>query len=83
MDLPFLESQLQALSGSPCSVFPGIEVNYREGIVSTSPEYITESLEAVKRYHLPGAVLSWNIMEAPDAHLACLVPSATGISRTD
>lgn len=83
MDLPFLESQLQALSGSPCSVFPGIEVNYREGIVSTSPEYITESLEAVKRYHLPGAVLSWNIMEAPDAHLACLSPTATGISRTD
>ena len=83
MDLPFLESQLKALSGSPCSVYPGIEVNYRKDIVSTSPEYITESLEAVKRYHLPGAVLSWNIMEAPDAHLACLAPSAIGTSGTD
>ena len=72
MDLPFLESQLEVLSGYPCPVYPGIEVNYREGVAMTSVGYITESLDAVKRYRLPGAVLSWNVMEAPDDHLACL-----------
>ena len=32
----------------------------------------TESLEAVLRHGFDGAVLSWNIMEAPDSHIACL-----------
>lgn len=31
-----------------------------------------ESLEAVLRHGFDGAVLSWNIMEAPDSHIACL-----------
>lgn len=30
------------------------------------------SLEAVLRHGFDGAVLSWNIMEAPDSHIACL-----------
>ena len=72
MNLPFFESQLEALSGSACPVFPGIEINVREGVVTSSPAYLTESLEAVRRHHLPGAVLSWNVMEAPDSHLSCL-----------
>ena len=70
--LTFLESQLEAMAPWPCAKFPGIEINYREGIVPTSPEYVTESLDAVMRYHFDGAVLSWNIMEAPEAHIACL-----------
>ena len=72
MDVAFLESQLEAMSTAPCAKMPGIEINYREGIVPTSPEYVRESLAAVLRYGFDGAVLSWNIMEAPDAHLEAL-----------
>ena len=74
MDVAFLESQLEAMKPYPCAKYPGIEINYREDIVPTSPAYVTESLEAVMRYNFDGAVLSWNIMEAPDAHIACLQP---------
>ena len=47
----------------------GYEINYREGIVPTSPEYVSESLKAVLSHGFDGAVLSWNIMEAPLSHL--------------
>ena len=72
MDVAFLDSQLDAMAPYPCGKYPGIESNYREGIVPTSPDYVTESLEAVMRHGFDGAVLSWNIMEAPDSHIACL-----------
>ena len=72
MDVAFLDSQLDAMAPYACGKYPGIEINYREGIVPTSPEYVTESLEAVMRHGFDGAVLSWNIMEAPDSHIACL-----------
>ena len=72
MDVAFLDSQLDAMAPYPCGKYPGIEINYREGIVPTSPDYVTESLEAVMRHGFDGAVLSWNIMEAPDSHIACL-----------
>ena len=72
MDAAFLESQLQAMESSPCAKYPGIEINYREGVVPTTPAYVTESLEAIKKHGFSGAVLSWNIMEAPDAHIDCL-----------
>ena len=29
-------------------------------------------VETVMRHGFDGAVLSWNIMEAPDSHIACL-----------
>ena len=72
MDLDFLHSQLVAMEPYSCAKFPGIEINYREEIVPTSPEYVTESLEAVTSHGFDGTVLSWNIMEAPLAHLDCL-----------
>lgn len=72
MDRAFLESQLEAMSQYPCAKYPGIEINYREEIVPTSPEYVKESLDAVISYSFNGAVLSWNIMEAPDEHILCL-----------
>jgi hypothetical protein len=72
MDVAFLDSQLDAMAECPCDVFPGIEINYREGVAETSPEYVSESLAAVMRHNYAGAVLSWNIMEAPDSHIACL-----------
>jgi hypothetical protein len=72
MDVEFLESQLTAMEPYPCAKYPGIEINYRKDVVPTSPEYVTESLEAVMRHGFNGAVLSWNIMEAPVAHIACL-----------
>ena len=72
MGLDFLHSQLEAMEPWPCAKYPGIEINYRKDIVPTSPEYVKESLSAVIRHGFDGAVLSWNIMEAPDAHINCL-----------
>ena len=72
MDAAFLDSQLEAMASYACAKYPGIEINYREGVVPTSPEYVTESLDAVMRHGFEGLVLSWNIMEAPDAHIAYL-----------
>lgn len=72
MDLPFLHSQLEAMEPYSCAKYLGLEINYREGVVPTSPAYVTESLSAVMSHHFDGAVLSWNIMEAPLAHLDCL-----------
>lgn len=72
MDVAFLDSQLDAMAPYDCGKYPGIEINYREGIVPTSPDYVTESLDAVMRHGFDGAVLSWNIMEAPYLHIACL-----------
>ena len=72
MDVAFLDSQLEAMEPYPCAKYPGIEINYREDIAPTSPAYVTESLAAVMRHGFDGAVLSWNIMEAPEAHVACL-----------
>ena len=72
MDLAFLDSQLAAMEPYPCAKYPGIEINYRVGVAETDPAYVTESLDAVMHHGFAGAVLSWNIMEAPEAHIACL-----------
>ena len=72
MDVDFLDSQLKAMEPHACGKYPGIEINYRAKVAPTSPEYVTESLEAVMRHGFDGAVLSWNIMQAPDSHISCL-----------
>ena len=72
MDVEFLDSQLKAMEPYACGKYPGIEINYYEGVAPTSPEYVSESLDAVMRHGFDGAVLSWNVMEAPDLHIACL-----------
>ena len=72
MDADFLHSQLEAMEASTCAKYPGIEINYRAGVALTSPEYVSESLDAVMGHGFDGAVLSWNIMEAPLAHLELL-----------
>lgn len=72
MSAEFLDSQLDAMAPYPCGKYPGIEINYRAEVVPTSPEYVTESLQHVMAHHFDGAVLSWNIMEAPNAHIAVL-----------
>ena len=72
MDTDFLHSQLKAMEPYACGKYPGIEINYREVVAPTSPEYVTESLDAVMQHGFDGAVLSWNIMEAPDSHIDCL-----------
>ena len=72
MSVDFLDSQLEAMEPYACGKYPGIEINYREKVAPTSPEYVTESLDAVMRHGFNGAVLSWNVMEAPDSHISCL-----------
>lgn len=65
-----LQAQLQIEDrASMEKVFPGIEVNYREDIAPTDTEYIKNSLRAVKAAGCRGAVLSWDIMLAPQAHI--------------
>lgn len=63
---------LKAAENSKCPVYPGIEINYREDIARTSPEYIVESLTAVREANMPGVVLAWDIMLAPDSHLEAI-----------
>jgi len=72
MDVAFLESQLKAMDPWPCAKYPGIEINYYKATAPTSPEYVAESLAAVMRHGFQGAVLSWNVMEAPDANIAAI-----------
>ena len=72
MDVAFLHSQLEAMEPYACGKYPGIEINYRADIVPTSPEYVSESLTTVLSHGFDGAVLSWNIMEAPLEHLTLL-----------
>ena len=71
-DIDFLHSQLQAMEPYQCGKYPGLEINYREGVAETSAEYVRESAQAIKEHGFNGAVLSWNIMEAPDAHIKAL-----------
>lgn len=72
MSLDFLESQLKAMEPYGCGKYPGIEINYKPVVAPTSEEYVKESLQAIMAHRFDGAVLSWNIMEAPDSHIACL-----------
>ena len=74
MDVNFLHSQLDAMEPYACGKYPGIEINYKEVVAPTSPEYVSESLEAVLSHQFDGAVLSWNIMRAPLSHLEPLKP---------
>ena len=69
MDVEFLHSQLKAMEPYACGKYLGIEINYRPVVAPTSPEYISESLKAVLSHGFDGAVLSWNIMQAPLSHL--------------
>jgi hypothetical protein len=69
MDVDFLNSQLKAIKSYDCDKYPGIEVNYDEDEVPTTPEYVSESLKTVWDQEFDGAVLSWNIMEAPLSHI--------------
>ena len=71
-DLDFLNSQLEAMEPYQIGKYPGLEINYREGVAETSEEYVRESAQAIKQHGFNGAVLSWNIMEAPDAHIKAL-----------
>ena len=72
MDVDFLNTQLKAMTPYSCDKYPGIEINYKKDVVPTSPEYVAESLKAVQSHGFNGAVLSWNIMEAPLSHLELL-----------
>ena len=69
MDKAFLDSQLDAVGSVLCEKYPGIEINYREDIVRTDADYITESLAAVRDHGFEGTALCWNVMDAPDAHI--------------
>ena len=71
-DLDFLNSQLEAMEPYQTGKYPGLEINYRQGVAETSPEYVKESAQAIREHGFNGAVLSWNIMEAPDAHIQAL-----------
>ena len=78
MDRAFLDSQLEAIRRVPCEKHPGIEINYREDIARINPGYITESLAAIKAYGFEGAALCWNVMLAPEAHIAAIANIGDG-----
>lgn len=69
MDRAFLKSQLEAAGEVSCEKYPGIELNYDAELVRTDTDYIRESLAAIRDCGFEGAVLSWNIMQVPNAHI--------------
>ena len=68
-----LRDQLNTFGNLPVKKYPGIEVNYREGIACTDPAYIRESLQVMRECGMDGAVLAWDIMNAPDSHLKAVI----------
>ncbi len=83
-DEELLETQLEAAGHAACKTYPGIEVNYHAELVRTDPGYIRESLAAVRNHGFEGAVLCWNVMQAPDAHTEAAVqdPAALFAERS-
>ena len=69
MDGAFLSTQLEAVGRVSCGINPGIEINRAEEFVRTDPSYISESLSMVRDHGFKEAVLCWNVMEAPEAHI--------------
>ena len=76
MDRAFLDTQLEAVGRVSCKRYPGIEINYLEDIARTNPDYVNESLAAVKEFGFEGAALCWNVMEAPDEHIEAIAKLA-------
>ncbi len=72
MDRTFLDAQLEAVDQAPCERYPGIEINYLADIARTDADYVRESLAAVREHDFDGAVLCWNVMEAPDEHIEAI-----------
>ncbi|MBR2812830.1 MAG: hypothetical protein IKD69_15765 [Solobacterium sp.] len=68
-DDAFLRRELLDIQNLPVRKYSGIEINYREDIARTDPEYIRSSLAVCKECGMDGAVLSWDVMLAPDTHL--------------
>lgn len=66
MDRAFLDGQLEAVGRVRCERYPGIEVNYDSEIVRTDPDYIAESLAAVRDRGFEGAALCWDVTRAPE-----------------
>ena len=69
LDRAFLETQLDAIRDVSCEKYPGIEINYREDIARTDAAYVRESVSAVRDSGMDGAVLCWNVMQAPESHI--------------
>ena len=78
MDRAFLHTQLEAVGSAACAKYPGIEINYHADLVKTDPDYITESLAAIREYGFEGAALCWNIMQAPDDHIEAVCRAEAG-----
>ena len=76
MDRAFLDTQLEAVGKVSCERYPGIEINYLEDIARTNPDYVNESLSAVREFGFEGAALCWNVMEAPDEHIEAIAKLA-------
>ena len=72
MNLEFLKGQLDAMKDLPCKIYPGIEINRSGDIVNSTPEYLVESIGLLLQNDCDGAVLSWNIMQAPDENINAL-----------
>ncbi|MBO4807797.1 MAG: hypothetical protein J5537_02060 [Lachnospiraceae bacterium] len=68
-DDEFIKEQMAGIKGLSCQKYPGVEINYREDIARTNPEYIKRSIKAFCEGGADGAVLSWDVMLAPDSHI--------------
>lgn len=64
----------QLVEMSTCPIHPGFEVNYIKDIADTSVDYISDQLKRYENHKdIHSVVLSWNLLEMPDAHLNYLI----------
>jgi len=67
---------LKALDGKT-RIYPGIEVNRIDNIAPVYPDYVLQSMKLVEESGMQGAVISWDIMNAPEDNIGALIKVLT------
>jgi len=63
---------LKALDGKT-RIYPGFEVNRIDNVAPVYPDYVSESMKLVEESGMKGAVISWDIMNAPEDNIGALI----------
>jgi hypothetical protein len=73
-DLDFAVRDLAELSTAcACPVQAGLEINHVPGVAEVGPDYIHQTLPAYLKAASGGVVLSWNLLDAPEANLTAVI----------
>lgn len=69
-DLEFIKREIQYMSNNlhEC-IYPGIEINRKDKIAETYPDYIKENVTGIDGENVKGFVLSWDLLSAPEDNI--------------